>query len=49
MPKTVRSAKLLRDGSSVEFSMVRGGLILKLPEAQPNEVDRVIRLDLEEK
>ena len=43
----VRSAKRLRDGSSVEFSAVKGGLVLKLPEAQPEEVDRVIALELE--
>jgi hypothetical protein len=38
---------LLRDGSSVEFSAVKGGLVLKLPEAQQDEVDRVIVLELE--
>jgi len=47
IPRTVRSAKLLRDGSSVEVSVVKGGLVLKLPEAQPEEVDRVIELELE--
>lgn len=45
--RAVRSAKLLRDGSSVEFSTVKGGLVLKVPEAQPDEVDRVIALELE--
>ena len=47
MPRPVRSARLLRDGSSVEFSAVKGGLVLKIPEAQPGEVDRVIVLELE--
>ena len=47
MPRPVRSARLLRDGSSVEFTAVRGGLVLKLPEPQPEEVDRVIVLELE--
>jgi len=47
IPRALRSAKLLRDGSSVEFSAVKGGLVLKLPEAQPEEVDRVIALELE--
>jgi alpha-L-fucosidase len=47
MPSEVRSAKLLRDGRSVEFSTVKGGLILKSPEAQRDEVDRVIVLELE--
>ena len=47
IPRSVRSAKLLRDGSSVEASVVKGGLVLKLPEAQPEEVDRVIELELE--
>jgi len=47
MPRPVRSARLLRDGSSVEFSAVKGGLVLKLPEPRPDEVDRVIVLELE--
>lgn len=46
IPRPVHSAKLLRDGSSVEVSAVKGGLVLKLPEAQPEEVDRVIKLEL---
>ena len=45
--RAVRSGKLLRDGSSVEFTAVKGGLVLRLPEAQPEEVDRVIALELE--
>ena len=47
IPHGVNSAKLLRDRSNVEFSAVKGGLVLKLPEAQPEEVDRVIALELE--
>lgn len=47
MPREIRSAKLLRDGSPVEFSTVKGGLVLKVPEAQLSEVDRVIILELE--
>lgn len=47
MPREVRSAKLLRDGSSIEFSTVKGGLVLKLPEVQRDEVDRVIAVELE--
>jgi len=47
IPRAVRSARLLRDGSSVEFSTVKGGLVLKLPEAKPEEVDRVMALELE--
>jgi len=45
--RQIRSARLLRDGSSVEFSVVKGGLVLKLREPQPEEVDRVIVLELE--
>ena len=45
--RQIRSARLLRDGSSVEFSVVKRGLVLKLPEPQPEEVDRVIVLELE--
>src|SRR5260370_647764 len=47
VPRAVRTARLLRDGSSVEFSTVKGGLVLKLPEPQGEEVDRVIVLELE--
>src|SRR6267143_219582 len=47
MPRPVHSARLLRDGSSVEFSGVKGGLVLKLPEPRPDEVDRVIVVELE--
>jgi alpha-L-fucosidase len=47
MPRAVRSAKLLRDGSSVEFSVVKGGLVLRLPELLADEVDRIVVLELE--
>jgi len=47
LPRPVRSARLLRDGSSVEFSAVMGALVLKVPDLQPDEVDRVIALELE--
>ena len=47
MPRPVHTARLLRDGSSVEFSAVKGGLVLKLQEPQPEEVDRVIVLELQ--
>jgi alpha-L-fucosidase len=43
----VRSAKLMRDGSNVQFSKVDGGIVLRLPEAQPDEVDRIVVLELE--
>jgi alpha-L-fucosidase len=47
MPHAVRSAKLMRDGSSVEFSVVKNGLVLRLPEALADEVDRIVVLELE--
>ena len=47
MQRGVHSAKLLRDGSSVEFSTVKGGLVFKMPVARSGEVDRVIVLELE--
>ena len=47
LPRAVRSARLMREGSSVEFSLVKGGLVLKVPEVQPEEIDRVIVLELE--
>ena len=47
LPRPVRSARLLRDGSSVEFSAVKGGVLLQVPASRPDEVDRVIVLELE--
>jgi len=47
LPRPVRSARLLRDGSSVEFSAVKGGFVLRVPDLQPDEADRVIALELE--
>ena len=47
MSRPVRSARLLRDGSPIEYNAVKGGLVLKVPEPQAGEVDRVIALDLE--
>jgi hypothetical protein len=47
MPLAVHSAKLMRDGSSVEFSVLKNGLVLKFPEALADEVDRIVVLELE--
>src|SRR3989440_2276111 len=47
VPLALHYCRLLRDGSSVEFSAVKGGLVLKLQEPQPEEVDRVIVLELQ--
>jgi len=47
MPRAVRSAKLLRDGSSVEFSVAKNGCVLNLPEPLPGEVDRIVVLKLD--
>jgi len=47
IPRGVRSARLMRDGSSVEFSRINGGIVLKLPETLADEVDRVVVLELE--
>jgi len=38
---------VLRDGSSCGVQRRQGRLVLKLPEPQPEEVDRVIVLELE--
>jgi alpha-L-fucosidase len=46
LPRRILEARLLRDGSLVEFSVASGGLVLKLPERQPGEADRVIVLEL---
>jgi alpha-L-fucosidase len=42
----VRSARLLRDSSAIEFTENGFGLLLKLPTAQSGEFDRVVVLDL---
>ena len=47
LPRPVRSARLLRDGSSVEFNAVKGAVLLTMPESRTDEVDRVIALELE--
>jgi len=47
IPRQVRSAKLMRDGSSVPFSKIDGGIVLRLPEPQPDDVDRIVVLELE--
>jgi alpha-L-fucosidase len=47
LPRPVRSARLLRDGSSVEFSAVKGAVLLTMPESRTDEVDRVIALELD--
>jgi len=47
IPRGVRSAKLMRDGRSVELSRINGGIVLKLPEAPADEVDRIVVLELE--
>jgi alpha-L-fucosidase len=47
MPHAVRSAKLMRDRSSVEFGAVKNGLVLRLPEALADEEDRIVVLELE--
>jgi alpha-L-fucosidase len=45
-PRTVHSAKLLRDGSTVSFHADADSLQLKLPPAQQDEIDRIVVLDL---
>jgi alpha-L-fucosidase len=47
MPRAVRTARLLRDGTKVEFSAIKDGLLLRLPEPRPEEVDLVIEVGLE--
>jgi len=47
IPRPVRAARFLRDGSSIEFNLTKGGLVLKLPDPQAEEADRVIALELD--
>lgn len=42
----VNSAKLLRDGNKISFSATHSGILLEVPAAQENEIDRVVELDL---
>jgi alpha-L-fucosidase len=46
LEKHVRSAALLRDGSSIQFAENDFGLLLKLPARQLDEFDQIIVLDL---
>jgi alpha-L-fucosidase len=48
-PAKIKSAHLLRDGSAVTFHSDADSLQLKVPDAQPDEIDRVIVLELEPK
>ena len=48
-PRKIKSAHLLRDGNAVAFHTDAESLQLKLPAAQPEEIDRVIVLELEPK
>jgi len=47
--RKIKSAHLLGDGGAVSFHADTDSLELKLPDAQPNEIDRVIVLELEPK
>jgi len=46
LPGPVRSARLLRDGSKIEFAENSYGLLLKLPARAEDEYDQVIALEL---
>jgi alpha-L-fucosidase len=44
--KTINAARLLRNGSSVEFTQNKSGVVLNVPAASKGEIDRVIVLTL---
>jgi alpha-L-fucosidase len=44
--KTISTAQLLVNGSPVEFTQSASGIVLKVPDAAKNEVDRVVVLTL---
>jgi alpha-L-fucosidase len=44
--KTISTARLLVNGSPVEFTQSASGIVLKVPDAAKNEVDRVVVLTL---
>jgi alpha-L-fucosidase len=44
--KTISTARLLVNGSRVEFTQTASGIVLKVPDAAKNEVDRVVVLTL---
>jgi alpha-L-fucosidase len=49
IPRTIKAAQLLSPGSGVEFTQTSSGVVLKLPAAAADEVDRVIIFTLEMK
>jgi alpha-L-fucosidase len=48
LSRAVRSARLLRDGSTVTFTVNDYGLLLKLPDRPAGLVDEVVVLTLAE-
>jgi alpha-L-fucosidase len=46
IPKTIGPARLLPDGSKVEFTQSSNGVVLKVPAAAKGEIDRVVVLTL---
>jgi alpha-L-fucosidase len=44
MPRTIRTAQVLLNGSPVEFTQSSKGVILKIPPAEKGELDRVVVL-----
>jgi hypothetical protein len=47
LPRTVRGATLLSDGSRVPFRRAREGVTLTLPERNAGTVDQIVVLELE--
>jgi alpha-L-fucosidase len=48
IPRTVKAAQMLLTGSPVQFTQSSNGLVLHVPAAKKDEVDRVIVLALDE-
>jgi alpha-L-fucosidase len=47
LDRTVRRARLLRDGATVRFEQRAGGLILELPARPADLIDEIVALDVE--
>jgi hypothetical protein len=47
LDRTVRRARLLRDGAAVRFEQRAGGLILELPARPADLIDEIVALDVE--
>ena len=46
IPKQIRSARFLKDGSKVDFTQNKYGFLVKIPETERDEYDTIIEIEL---